>query len=209
MQTNDAWRLAVPPKNDPARLLSRSAEGACSALLKGRGKRVIRNFGVPENTNVYRSGTANSLGCSGIWLGNGAVSEKDMVDDVDHPTLRDKPRYSTMPLPPAVPGDPAIGVRQFRALPGRSVRVTVWLERLYLYGNFGCMKKTLQIDEETLRQARAACGAMTDTETVRLGLESLIRRAAYERLRRLRGAERGATDVPRRRQNVITKDRPA
>jgi len=61
------------------------------------------------------------------------------------------------------------------------------------------MKKTLHIDEATLREAKKACGASTDTETVRLGLEALIRHAAYDRLRKLRGSESGATDVPRRR----------
>jgi hypothetical protein len=61
------------------------------------------------------------------------------------------------------------------------------------------MKKTLHIDEVTLRNAKKACGALTDTETVRLGLEALIRHAAYERLRKLRGSDSGATDVPRRR----------
>jgi hypothetical protein len=61
------------------------------------------------------------------------------------------------------------------------------------------MKKTLHIDEATLREAKRACGAATDTETVRLGLEALIRHAAYERLRKLRGSDPGAKDVPRRR----------
>ena len=61
------------------------------------------------------------------------------------------------------------------------------------------MKKTLHIDEVTLRDAKKACGAATDTETVRLGLEALIRHAAYERLRRLRGSDAGAKDVTRRR----------
>jgi hypothetical protein len=61
------------------------------------------------------------------------------------------------------------------------------------------MKKTLNMDEATLHNARRACGASTDTETVRLGLEALIRHAAYERLRKLRGSDSGATDVPRRR----------
>ena len=61
------------------------------------------------------------------------------------------------------------------------------------------MKKTLHIDDETLRAAKQACGKSTDTETVRLGLEALIRHAAYERLRKLRGSDTGATDVPRRR----------
>lgn len=62
------------------------------------------------------------------------------------------------------------------------------------------MKKTLHIDGDLLRQAKAASGATTDTETVRLGLQSLVRHAAYERLRALRGAEPGVRDVPRRRE---------
>lgn len=61
------------------------------------------------------------------------------------------------------------------------------------------MKKTLHIDDDMLREAKEACGASTDTETVRLGLEALIRHAAYQRLRRLRGSEKDAADVPRRR----------
>jgi Arc/MetJ family transcription regulator len=61
------------------------------------------------------------------------------------------------------------------------------------------MKKTLHIDEELLRHAKVACHASTDTDTVRLGLEALVRHAAYERLRALRGAEPHARDVPRRK----------
>ena len=49
------------------------------------------------------------------------------------------------------------------------------------------MKKTLHIDDQLLREAKSAAGARTDTDTVRLGLEALIRRAAYERLRALAG----------------------
>jgi hypothetical protein len=51
------------------------------------------------------------------------------------------------------------------------------------------MKKTLHIDEQLLREAKSAAGTKTDTDTVRLGLEALIRRAAYDRLRALRGSE--------------------
>jgi len=69
----------------------------------------------------------------------------------------------------------------------------------YIYGIMCHMKKTLHIDASLLRDARTASGARTDTETVRLGLEALVRRAAYERLRTLRGSEPGARDVPRRR----------
>jgi Arc/MetJ family transcription regulator len=62
------------------------------------------------------------------------------------------------------------------------------------------MKKTLNIDEKLFEQAKAACGATTDTETVRLGLEALVRHAAYQRLRALVGTEPDAEDVPRRRE---------
>jgi Arc/MetJ family transcription regulator len=69
------------------------------------------------------------------------------------------------------------------------------------------MKKTLNIDDNLFREARVACGAKTDTETIRLGLEALVRQAAYERLRALRGAEPHARDVPRRRERPSTKRR--
>lgn len=71
----------------------------------------------------------------------------------------------------------------------------------YLYGIIVHMKKTLNIDGQLFEQAKAACGATTDTETVRLGLESLVRHAAYQRLRALLGTEPDAQDVPRRREN--------
>ena len=71
------------------------------------------------------------------------------------------------------------------------------------------MKKTLHIDGELLAEARAVSGAATDTETVRFGLEALIRHAAYERLRALRGSEPTAKDVPRRREKSSRKRRAA
>jgi Arc/MetJ family transcription regulator len=61
------------------------------------------------------------------------------------------------------------------------------------------MKKTLHIDEQLLRDAKSAAGAKSDTDTVRLGLEALVRRGAYERLRALRGSEPHARNVRRRR----------
>ena len=69
---------------------------------------------------------------------------------------------------------------------------------------FVCMKKTLHVDERLLRDAKAASGAKTDTDTVRLGLEALVRRAAYERLRTLRGSEPSAPDTPRRRERPVS-----
>jgi Arc/MetJ family transcription regulator len=71
------------------------------------------------------------------------------------------------------------------------------------------MKRTLNIDDELLAQAKAACGAANDIETVRLGLEALVRHAAYERLQALLGSEPHAQDVPRRREKASSKRRVA
>jgi Arc/MetJ family transcription regulator len=67
------------------------------------------------------------------------------------------------------------------------------------------MKKTLHIDETLLAEARRACGASTDTETVRLGLEALVRAVAYERLAALRGSESQVYDTPRRREGSAAR----
>jgi Arc/MetJ family transcription regulator len=71
------------------------------------------------------------------------------------------------------------------------------------------MKKTLHVDDRLLRDAKTASGAKTDTETVRLGLEALIRQGAYERLRALRGKQPRADEVPRRRGGSTKSKRPA
>lgn len=67
------------------------------------------------------------------------------------------------------------------------------------------MKKTLHIDSDLLRDARSASGARSDTDTVRLGLEALVRQGAYERLRALRGHEPRAADTRRRRERAEAK----
>lgn len=64
------------------------------------------------------------------------------------------------------------------------------------------MKKTLHIDDALLAEAKAATQAATDTEVVRRGLEALVRQAAHERLRALRGSEPGAVEVHRRREPI-------
>lgn len=79
------------------------------------------------------------------------------------------------------------------------------LSRLYMYGRIVCMKKTLHIDEKLLSEANRASGAATDTDTVCLGLEALVRRAAYERLRTLRGSEPKAKNIPRCREPAARK----
>ena len=71
------------------------------------------------------------------------------------------------------------------------------------------MKKTFNVDASLLREAKAACNAATDTETIRQGLDALVRHAAYERLRALRGSEPHARDVPRRRASPSSKRRVA
>jgi Arc/MetJ family transcription regulator len=71
------------------------------------------------------------------------------------------------------------------------------------------MKKTFNLDDELFQEAKAACGAATDTETVRMGLDALVRHAAYERLRALRGSEPRAQDVPRRREKRRSKRKAA
>lgn len=83
------------------------------------------------------------------------------------------------------------------------------MTEMYWYGSSIHMKKTLHIDEKLLRDARAVSGASTDTEAVRLGLEALLRHAAYERLRALRGSEPAAKEVPRRREKSSRKRRAA
>jgi Arc/MetJ family transcription regulator len=69
------------------------------------------------------------------------------------------------------------------------------------------MKKTLNIDEELLKEAKQACGAITDTEAVHKGLEALVRHAALQRMRAYLGTETNAVDVPRRREKPVTKRR--
>jgi Arc/MetJ family transcription regulator len=71
------------------------------------------------------------------------------------------------------------------------------------------MKKTLNIDAQLLEEAKAACGATTETETVRLGLEALVRHAAYQRLKSLAGSELDAQDVPRRREEPAARHHTA
>ena len=67
-------------------------------------------------------------------------------------------------------------------------------------------RDTLALPSTTsILEAKVACGATTDTDVVRLGLEALVRLAAYERLRALRGSEIDAVDVPRRRERISAK----
>jgi hypothetical protein len=71
------------------------------------------------------------------------------------------------------------------------------------------MKKTFNVDAKLLKEARAAVRAGTDTETIRLGLEALVRHAAYQRLREFLGTEPHAKDVARRREKPGSRRRAA
>jgi Bacterial antitoxin of type II TA system, VapB len=71
------------------------------------------------------------------------------------------------------------------------------------------LKKTFNVDGKLLKEARAACGATTDTDTIRLGLEALVRHEAYQRLRAFIGSEPDAQEVPRRRERPSRKRRVA
>jgi hypothetical protein len=64
------------------------------------------------------------------------------------------------------------------------------------------IKKTMLLNRALLADAKAACGAETDTATVHEGLQALVRAAARRRMQALLGtlAERGPLDVPRRRR---------
>ena len=85
---------------------------------------------------------------------------------------------------------------------------TARLFRTYPYGTLAWMKKTLNIDDRLLAEAKLASGAATDTETIRLGLEAVVRHAAYERLRALRGSEPHAQHVSRRREGARVQTPP-
>jgi hypothetical protein len=67
------------------------------------------------------------------------------------------------------------------------------------------MKKTFNVNDKLFQEAKAACGASTGTEAIRLGLEALVRHAAYRRLRALRGSEKNPSDVARRREASVSK----
>ena len=60
-----------------------------------------------------------------------------------------------------------------------------------------------RMDEEDIAY-RWQPGAKTDTDTVRLGLEALVRHGAYERLRALRGSEPQARETRRRRERATS-----
>ena len=61
------------------------------------------------------------------------------------------------------------------------------------------MRTNIDIDDELLAKAQAATGATTKKETVRLGLELLVRMDQEKTLRSLRGALDWDDDLERMR----------
>jgi Arc/MetJ family transcription regulator len=66
-------------------------------------------------------------------------------------------------------------------------------------GIFMHMRTTLNIDDELLRKASEATGVTEKTALVRMGLESLVRRAAVQRLIAMGGTMKDLKPVRRRR----------
>jgi hypothetical protein len=80
--------------------------------------------------------------------------------------------------------------------------VYVWhAQRVMGEANKTRRKTTIYLDDALLLEALEVTGANT-TDTIRQGLEALIRKAAYQRMRSLLGSEKGRPihDVPRRRE---------
>lgn len=71
------------------------------------------------------------------------------------------------------------------------------------------VKKTFNVDPKLLKAAREAVGGATATDTIRLGLEALVRHEAYQRLKQYFGSEPDAKDVPRRREKPKSKRKAA
>jgi len=71
------------------------------------------------------------------------------------------------------------------------------------------VKKTFNIDPKLLKDAKAACGASTETDAIRQGLQMIVRHNAYQRLKEFIGSEPDAKDVPRRREPAARKRRVA
>lgn len=64
-----------------------------------------------------------------------------------------------------------------------------------------CMRTTINIDDELLREAQRLSGLKEKTAVVHAGLEALIARESARRLARLGGSEKQLRSVPRRRRS--------
>jgi Arc/MetJ family transcription regulator len=73
---------------------------------------------------------------------------------------------------------------------------------LYIYNCIlrgGCMRTTLNIEDDLLARAAELTGIKEKTSLVRLGLQALIARESAQRLAALGGTEEQLVRIPRRR----------
>jgi Arc/MetJ family transcription regulator len=61
------------------------------------------------------------------------------------------------------------------------------------------VRTTVLLDEALVAQARAVCGATTNSSAIEQGLKELVRKASLRRLAALGGADPKAKAAPRRR----------
>lgn len=64
------------------------------------------------------------------------------------------------------------------------------------------MRTTLHIDDQIIAKAAELTGVREKSALVKMGLESLISRAAARRLAELGGAQPGLKPIPRRRKSM-------
>jgi Arc/MetJ family transcription regulator len=70
---------------------------------------------------------------------------------------------------------------------------------MYPYGILVCMKTTMNLKDDLVRRAMEATGIKEKTALVHLGLEELVKKAAYKRLIALGGTDIKAKAAPRGR----------
>lgn len=82
---------------------------------------------------------------------------------------------------------------------GRSKLERRALTHTYQYGILVCMKTTMNLKDDLVKQAMEATGVREKTALVHLGLQELIRKAAYNRLIALGGSDLNAKAAPRKK----------
>jgi Arc/MetJ family transcription regulator len=85
------------------------------------------------------------------------------------------------------------------AIPAQISKKCIWLICTYRYSIIVCMKTTMNLRDELVKEAMAATGIREKTALVHLGLEELVQRAARERLIKMGGSDPSAKLPPRRR----------
>lgn len=82
------------------------------------------------------------------------------------------------------------------------VACRIRLARPYRYGSLVCMKTTINLRDDLIAQAAKATGISEKTKLIHLGLEELVRKAAYQRLIALGGTDPKAEAAPRKKTHA-------